>query len=45
VQNGAIDPVPMADTSKASFLPAAVQGVTFNGQIYGVPYAVENVAL
>ena len=45
VQNGAIDPVPMTDTSKASFLPAAVQGVTFNGQVYGVPYAVENVAL
>src|SRR6478609_3174834 len=45
VQNGAIDPIPMTDAQKAAFLPTAVQGVTFNGQIYGVPYAVENVAL
>ena len=45
VQNGAIDPIPMTDAQKAAFLPKAIEGVTFNGQIYGVPYAVENVAL
>jgi arabinogalactan oligomer/maltooligosaccharide transport system substrate-binding protein len=45
VQNGAITPIPMTDAQKAAFLPTAIQGVTFNGQIYGVPYAVENVAL
>jgi arabinogalactan oligomer/maltooligosaccharide transport system substrate-binding protein len=45
VQNGAIDPIPMTDTQKASFLPKAIEGVTFNSQIYGVPYALENVAL
>lgn len=45
VQNGAIDPIPMTDTQKAAFLPKSVEGVTFNGQIYGVPYALENVAL
>ena len=45
VQNGAIDPIPMTDTQKAAFLPKSIEGVTFNGQIYGVPYALENVAL
>src|SRR6478609_7400787 len=45
VQNGAIDPIPMTDAKKAEFLPTAIDGVTFNGQIYGVPFAVENLAL
>ena len=45
VQNGAIDPIPMTDTQKAAFLPKSIEGVTFNSQIYGVPYALENVAL
>jgi arabinogalactan oligomer/maltooligosaccharide transport system substrate-binding protein len=43
VQNGAIDPVQMPDTS--AFDPLAVKGMTFNGQLYGVPYSVENIAL
>jgi arabinogalactan oligomer / maltooligosaccharide transport system substrate-binding protein len=43
VQNGAIDPVTMPDTSM--FDPLAVKGMTFNGQLYGVPYSVENIAL
>ena len=30
---------------KDDFLPVAVQGVTYDGQTYGVPYAIENVAL
>ncbi|MBM9466447.1 sugar ABC transporter substrate-binding protein [Nakamurella leprariae] len=45
VQNGAIDPVPMTDATKDLFNPAAIQAVTFNGQVYGIPYAVENLAL
>jgi arabinogalactan oligomer/maltooligosaccharide transport system substrate-binding protein len=45
VQNGAIDPVQMTDGQKASFADVAIKAVTFNGQIYGVPYAVENIAL
>lgn len=32
-------------SSKDKFLPVSVQGVTYNGQTYGVPYAIENVAL
>jgi len=45
VQNGAIDPVQLTDQAKAKFDPLSIKGVTFNGQIYGVPLAVENVVL
>jgi len=43
VRNGAIDPVQLSDTS--GFDPLAVKGMTFNGQLYGIPYSVENIAL
>lgn len=45
VQNGAIDPVQLAAEQKAGFNETAIKAVTFNGQLYGVPYATENVAL
>jgi arabinogalactan oligomer/maltooligosaccharide transport system substrate-binding protein len=45
VQNGSIDPVQMTDQVKSLFNPIAIKGVTYNGQIYGVPLAVENVVL
>lgn len=43
VANGAIDPVQMSDTS--GFDPLAIQGMTFDGQLYGIPYSVENIGL
>jgi arabinogalactan oligomer/maltooligosaccharide transport system substrate-binding protein len=45
VQNGAIDPVQLSAAQKSSFADIAIKGVTFNGQTYGVPYAIENIAL
>ncbi|MEV1287222.1 maltose ABC transporter substrate-binding protein [Micromonospora sp. NPDC049679] len=45
VQNGAIDPVQLADGQKGAFNEVAVKATTFNGQLYGVPYAMENIAL
>jgi arabinogalactan oligomer/maltooligosaccharide transport system substrate-binding protein len=45
VQNGAIDPVNLTAQQKASFEASAIKAVTFNGQIYGAPYAMENLAL
>ncbi|MEW2376418.1 maltose ABC transporter substrate-binding protein [Micromonospora sp. NPDC047812] len=45
VQNGAIDPVQLAAEQKSAFNETAVKAVTFNGQLYGVPYAMENLAL
>ena len=43
VQNSAIEPVTMPDTSM--FDPLAVKGMTYQGQLYGVPYSIENIAL
>ncbi|HKD97600.1 MAG TPA: maltose ABC transporter substrate-binding protein [Micromonosporaceae bacterium] len=45
VQNGTIDPVQLTSQQSAAFAPVALSAVSFNGQTYGVPYAIENVAL
>ncbi|MBO0868252.1 MAG: maltose ABC transporter substrate-binding protein [Micromonosporaceae bacterium] len=45
VQNGAIDPIQLTDAQKSQYADIALKAVTFNGQLYGVPYAIENVAL
>ena len=45
VQNGAIDPIQMDAAQQAKFREQAIKGVTFNGQIYGVPYDTGNVFL
>jgi arabinogalactan oligomer/maltooligosaccharide transport system substrate-binding protein len=45
VQNGAIDPVQLTAEQKNGFAEIALKAVTFNGQVYGVPYAMENLAL
>jgi arabinogalactan oligomer/maltooligosaccharide transport system substrate-binding protein len=45
VQNGAIDPVQLTAEQQQGLAPNAVKAVTFNGQVYGVPYATENLAL
>lgn len=43
VQNGVIAPVNLSNPD--AFDPVAVEAVTYDGQAYGVPYAVENLAL
>ncbi|MEU8812967.1 maltose ABC transporter substrate-binding protein [Actinoplanes sp. NPDC048796] len=45
VQNGAVDPVQLSAEQTAGLAPNALKAVTFNGQTYGVPYAMENLAL
>jgi arabinogalactan oligomer/maltooligosaccharide transport system substrate-binding protein len=45
VQNGAIDPVQLTDQTKAALNPLAIKAVTFNGQIYGTPYDMNNIVL
>lgn len=45
VQNGTIDPIQLSGGQRSAFQDIAIKGVTFNGQVYGVPYAVENIAL
>lgn len=45
VQNGSVAPVPMSEDVQAQFVPEAIEATKFDGQIYGVPYATENLAL
>lgn len=42
VENAAVIPIDLG-AKKDSFLPASVQGFTYNGQVYGVPLSVENI--
>lgn len=43
VVNGLLAPIDLGDMEE-SFLPAAVQAFVYEGELYGVPYATENVA-
>jgi len=44
VQNGVVAPVQLGDKTN-DFLPVALQAMSYNGVLYGVPYSVENVGL
>ena len=44
VEGGAVTPIDLGGR-EGEFLPVSIQALTYNGQLYGVPYAVENVAL
>lgn len=45
VQNDTVAPVNLSAETAAKFAPSAIAAAKFNGQNYGVPYAIENVAL
>jgi arabinogalactan oligomer/maltooligosaccharide transport system substrate-binding protein len=45
VQNGTIDPIQMTEEQKAQFNPKTIEAFTYNGQLYAVPYAIENIVL
>ncbi|MEP7192713.1 MAG: extracellular solute-binding protein [Actinomycetota bacterium] len=45
VQNNTVSPVNLSAADAAKFAPQAIAATKFNGQSYGVPYAVENIAL
>ena len=42
VENGAAAPIDLGDKAEF-FLPNAIDGFIYNGQLYGVPLAVENI--
>ena len=44
VSNGVVQPVELGDTA-ADYQPVAITAMSFEGQTYGVPYSIENVAL
>lgn len=45
VQNGSISPVQLPADAASKLAPIALSAMQFNGQTYGVPYAVETLAL
>jgi len=45
VQNNTVSPVNLSAEEAAKFAPQAIAATKFNGQAYGVPYAVENIGL
>lgn len=45
VQNNVVAPVQLASDVSAAFTPESIEAVTFEGQTYAVPYAVESLAL
>lgn len=45
VQNGTVAPVQLSGDVAGKFAPQAMAATKFNGQNYGVPYAIENIGL
>ncbi|GAA6527401.1 maltose ABC transporter substrate-binding protein [Intrasporangium sp. DVR] len=45
VQNSTVAPINLSADVASKFLPNAIAATKFNGQSYGVPYAVENIGL
>ena len=45
VQNGAVSPVQLSADQQGKFTKASIQAAKYNGQLYGVPYATENLGL
>lgn len=44
VETGVVAPIDLGDKAE-SFLPNSLEAFSYNGELYGVPFAVENVAL
>ncbi len=42
--NGLVDPIDLGPKAKL-FSPVSVKAMTYGGKVYGVPYAIENIAL
>ena len=45
VQNGTIDPIQLPETVASTLQPLAIKAVTFDGQVYGMPYTMNNIVL
>lgn len=44
VKNGVVAPLELGDKAK-DYADTAIQAVTYEGNVYGVPYSIENIAL
>lgn len=44
VKNGVVEPIDLG-TAASQYADVAVQAFTYDGKVYGLPYAIENIAL
>ncbi|MBG6108315.1 maltose ABC transporter substrate-binding protein [Frigoribacterium sp. CG_9.8] len=44
VQNGVVAPIQLGD-SASKYAKVAIQAVTYDGNVYGLPYSIENIAM
>ncbi|MEW6046875.1 MAG: maltose/maltodextrin ABC transporter substrate-binding protein MalE [Bacillota bacterium] len=44
-RNGLLEPIELSASERAQFTPVALQGFTYGGKLYGVPYAIEAIAI
>ncbi len=45
VANSSVEPVQLSADQQSKFAPQSIAAAKFNGQLYGVPYAVENIGI
>ena len=45
VQNGSVDPLTLTAADLGAYSESAVRAASFGGQLYGLPYGVESIAL
>jgi len=45
IQNGTIDPIQLSEDAREAFQPKAIEAVTYNGQVYGIPFTMNNIVL
>jgi arabinogalactan oligomer/maltooligosaccharide transport system substrate-binding protein len=45
IQNGAIDPIQLPAAAAEHLQPLAVEAVTYNNQVYGMPFTMNNLVL
>lgn len=44
-RNGLLEPIELSAAERERFIPVALQGFTYGGKLYGVPYAIEAIAI
>ena len=44
-RNGLLEPIQLSDAERAQFTQVALDGFTYGGALYGLPYAIEAIAI
>lgn len=44
-RNGLVEPIELTPAERDQFIPVALQGFTYGGRLYGLPYAIEAIGI